>query len=150
MIIFGYEIEGGDRLPAEDEVWRILITNDYKNNVIVWRGDRIESFKLSRDKIFDIEELIAFDKDLARIERLEENERTMLDVSYYNFYYSDEDGNLHFLTSFLHNYERGGKFPNTDKIVNLTLKVQKLLNDNGIDTVIWDEDFIDHLSNGSE
>ena len=35
MIIFGYEHERGMTPSYDDDVWRILITTDFNNNVIV-------------------------------------------------------------------------------------------------------------------
>ncbi len=38
MVIFGYEHEWGVMLPDDDDAWSVMITSDFKNNVIVWKG----------------------------------------------------------------------------------------------------------------
>ena len=69
MVIFGYEHEWGMMLPDDDDVWRVMITSDVKNNVIVWKGydKEIAQYTLDNVVIWDIQELISNQKKLFQM-----------------------------------------------------------------------------------
>lgn len=142
MVIFGYEHEWGMMLPDDDDVWRVMITSDFKNNVIVWKGydKEIAQYTLDNVVIWDIQELISNQKKLFQIEKLEEDFPSVTDIPCYDFFFADNEGRHKLLSGYMFGYRRGkvSDFPNTDFVINLTLKIQKILQDNGINIEMWD------------
>ena len=58
----------------------------------------------------------------------------------YDFFFADNEGRHKLLSGYMFGYRRGNTkdFPNTDFVINLTLKIQKILQDNGINVEMWD------------
>ena len=134
MIIFGYEHEWGMALPQDDDVWRLIITSDFKNNVIVWRGFDKEVVQCTVDNevIWKIKELISQQDKLFKISKLEEDIPPATDIPCYDFFFNGRDGRHVFLSGYLFGYERGQEYPNTSLVMDLVLQIQKILQDNGL------------------
>ena len=146
MIVFGYE-KGRGFGPLGDNPWRVIITPDEKNNILVWRGYdcKIEKYSIDRPVIRTIEETISNRKDLWAVDKLEEEFAMAYDIPEYSFFFSGYDGKYKFLTGYLFGYKRHTNCPNTDIVFDLVLQIQTILQKNGLDIEMWNKEFLSYI-----
>ncbi len=147
MIVFGYEMDRGMG-PLGDCPWRLIITPDNKNNVLVWRGydTKVEIHSINRSIIWDIEEAISSQEKLWAIDKLEEEIAMAYDIPGYSFFFSGYDWRCKFFHGYMFKYKRHSNYPNTDIVFDLVLQIQAFLQKSGLDIEIWDKEFLDILA----
>ncbi len=136
MIIFEYKVTSVWRSPDTSEyIFRIMITDDKKDNVITWFYDKKYLHTISISEINKIKNIIKQHPELFLVpEYLELN--SVLDGDEYSFVFSDGDRTNSFSGFNILDYGRSPR-----KNATLALRVartikEKVLDPNGVRTMI--------------
>lgn len=145
MILFGCEHGWGMGYPGDNEVHRLLIFTGENNNVIVQRGynNNTTTYSINKDDIWDIEEMIYERAELSDAEKSNNEYLSDLDVPEDTFFFINEDGEYRSFSDTMFSCEKG-KDPEIDKIIDMIFKIQNILQKNGIDVTILDEQELDY------
>lgn len=136
MILFEYKVSPAWLSPsAPKSIFRIIITDDNKDNVITWFHDKKYSHTIPTSEIDKIKDIIKNHPELFNIPKyLEPN--TVLDGEEYAFIFSDGKNTNSFSGSNILDYGRSPRKNATLAIrVARTIK-EKVLDLNGIRTMI--------------
>lgn len=136
MILFEYKVSPAWLSPsAPESIFRIIITDDNKDNVITWFHDKKYSHTIPTSEIDKIKDVIKNHPELFNIPKyLEPN--TVLDGEEYSFIFSDGKNTNSFSGSNILDYGRSPRKNATLAIrVARTIK-EKVLDLNGIRTMI--------------
>ncbi len=141
MVLFGYEHGWGSVYPADDEVHRVMIFSDKKNNVLVWRGhdSNMMQHTLDQEQIWKIEDWLEEQKELSNAEKSGREYIYPLDVSRDDFFFTDFEGRLRTFSDMILSSEKG-KDAVIDKVIVLISKIQTLLQENDINVTMLCED----------
>lgn len=143
MDLFQYRYGYAAVLPRDDELVRILITSDHKNNVTVWYGYDFKAaqYTLSRDAISKIRSLISKQDRLFEDKKLDSDDASgyHFDIPMHYFSLTDayEYGEVNFASQMMDS-EHVAK-SNIDLMVDLVYGIQEIMQKDGVDVTIWKE-----------
>lgn len=141
MDLFQYRHGSAMLSPRDDELVRILITDDEKNNVTAWYGYDLKAvqYTLSQDALRKIKDLICRQDKLFDENKLDGLDGQMLvrDFPMHYFSLECENGKAEFASQMIDS-EHVAK-SNIDLMVDLVYGIQEIMQKDGVDVTIWEE-----------
>lgn len=145
MFLFGYFHTWGSAYPAGDEVQRVMIFREGKNNVLVWRGydGSLTQYAIDREALWEIEGLLEEQNELTDAEKSGKEYLYPLDVPRDSYAFIDREGRLRFFSDAMLSCEKG-KDVGIDAVIDFIFKIQGILKKNGVDIVMLAEKDLDN------
>lgn len=145
MFLFGYEHEWGMAYPADDEVGRLMIFREEKNNVLVWRGyeGKLTQYAIDEKDLWEIEGLLEERGELADVEKSGKEYMYPLDVPRDTFVFVDTEGRYRVFSDLMLACEKG-KDVGIDAIIDVIFKIQDILKKNGVGVTMLTEEDLDN------
>ncbi|MBR3256068.1 hypothetical protein IKG10_00110 [Candidatus Saccharibacteria bacterium] len=145
MFLFGYEHESGMVCPTDDEVRRVMIFREGKNNVLVWRGydGSLTQYTIDKEALWEIEGLLEEQSELTDAEKSGKEYLYPLDVPEDTFAFVDNEGRYRIFSDAMLSCEKG-KDAGIDAVIDFIFKIQGILKKNGVDVVMLTERDLDN------
>ena len=144
MFLFGYIHDWGSVYPANDEIRRVMIFREGKNNVLVWRGydGKLTQYTIDKEDLWEIEGLLEERSELTDAEKSGKEYLYPLDVPRDSYAFIDREGRLRFFSDAMLSSEKG-KDAGIDAIIDVIFKIQDNLRKNGVDVTMLAEENLD-------
>lgn len=146
MFLFGYFHTWGSAYPADDEVRRVMIFREGKNNVLVWRGydGSLTQYAIDKEALWEIEGLLEEQGELTDAEKSEKEYLYPFDVPEDTFVFVDNKGRYRIFSDAILSCEKG-KDAGIDAVIDFIFKIQGILKKNGVDVVMLTEGDLDNI-----
>ena len=134
--------------PTDDEVRRVMIFREGKNNVLVWRGydGSLTQYTIDREVLWEIEGLLEEQSELTDAEKSGKEYLYPLDVPKDTFAFVDNEGRYRIFSDAMLSCEKDNDV-GIDAVIDFIFKIQGILKKNGVDVVMLAEEDLDNTYN---
>ena len=145
MFLFGYFHAWRSVYPTDDEVRRVMIFREGKNNVLVWRGygGKLTQYAINEEDLWEIEGLLEERSELTGAEKSGVECIYPLDVPQDSFVFMDNEGRYRVFSDLMLACEKG-KDTGIDAIIDVIFKIQDILKKNEVDVTMLTEEDLDN------
>lgn len=145
MFLFGYYHTWGSAYPTDDEVRRVMIFREGKNNVLVWRGydGKLTQYTIYKEDLWEIEGLLEERSELTDAEKSGMEYIYPLDVPEDTFAFIDNEDRYRSFSDLMLACEKG-KDTGIDAVIDYIFKIQGILKKNGVDVTMLTEGDLDN------
>ena len=145
MFLFGYFHTWGSAYPTNDEVRRVMIFCEGKNNVLVWRGydGKLTQYTIEKEDLCEIEGLLEEQSELTDAEKSEKEYLYPLDVPEDTFAFVDNEGRYRIFSDAMLSCEKG-KDAGIDAVIDFIFMILGILKKNGVGVVMLAEEDLDN------